>query len=342
MSYETRLHQSNLLHELLVLCTTTQSELKDWISIELFLQNIRTLCPNKGDISMVKLEKFLLLAPRQKTKRMVDSNKDNKKASDKDIRLQLINFKDFLYDGDNEVHLKESSNSNNSHSAAVLLPENRFIEAFRNQHMDECILFWDRLEANISKRCNERVISKDGKLDEYIYVYLPYLCHYYCCCIYVGLEDPTVFLCYIHKLREAIQVTDPHKPRDDINVYLARGCGLSIEEMLLFEGKKTPVDLIEFKKRIRHGLLVESSESVDERTSVRSTNRLNSAVFSQSKLTNPSMMLKPTSATHLQVNGGSTTQLPQGSLHQVSPMSSPHTASSAISKLNSSSTKAHF
>ena len=255
LSFETRLHQTSQLEDILNLCKQTAfdaREGREWITIESFVNSLRRVCPQKGDISIVKLEKYILSAPRRK----IAANEARSKSSESDIRQQLINFKDLLYEPAIEV-----VNGNSK------IAENKFVELFRNQHTDECILYADHIDACISKRCSDRIQPKD----------MP--------------DDPDVFYAYVHKVREAIEAADPSKSRDEVNVYLARGCGLSIEDMLLHEGKRIPIDLVMFKKRLRHGLLIESIHEDSSKLRLHQSNfRVNSTILSNSKIASSSVM----------------------------------------------------
>ena len=254
LSFETRLHQNSQLEDIFNLCKQTaldSKEGKEWITIETFVSNIRRICPQKGDISVVKLEKYILAAPRRK----IGVSEGRTKSSESDIRHHLINFRDLLYGVSN-------TNTRNDLSS-----ENKFVELFRNQHTDESILYADHIDACVSRRCSERVQPKD----------LP--------------QDLDIFYAYVHRIREGIETADPSKSRDDVNVYLARGCGLSIEDMLLHEGKRIPVDLILFKKRLRHGLLFESAqENVVKSHNMKDNFRVNSTIISNSKFASSSVM----------------------------------------------------
>ena len=256
LSFETRLHQTAQLEDILTLCKQTAfdpREGKEWITIEAFVHNIRRICPQKGDISIVKLEKYILAAPRRK----IAVSESRGKNSESDLRQQLINFKDLLYE--------PGSETNNNGNAEI--SENKFVELFRNQHTDESILFAEHIDACISKRCSDRVQPKD----------MP--------------DDPDIFYAYVHRIREAMEAADPSKSRDEVNVYLARGCGLSIEDMLLHEGKRIPIDLVMFRKRLRHGLLFESVHEDASKLRLNQGNfRVNSTIISNSKIGSSSVM----------------------------------------------------
>lgn len=66
----------------------------------------------------------------------------------------------------------------------------------------------------------------------------------------------------ISKLREAINYADPNKPRSEVNKFLSRACGGSIEDMLLLEAKRTPQSVAELKRKLRSGLLQKSPPSM--------------------------------------------------------------------------------
>jgi hypothetical protein len=62
----------------------------------------------------------------------------------------------------------------------------------------------------------------------------------------------------IGKFREAIAYADSHKSRTEINKLLSRGCNMPLEEMLYNEAKKMTISMIDFKARLRSGLLQKS------------------------------------------------------------------------------------
>lgn len=246
LAFETRLYQTDVLgairNKCAVLASTSKDISKAWVTIEMFVETIRHCCPRKSDIAINRLEKFIFMAPRRKVE-----SKFNR-AADHDVSKQLINYIELL-----------NENDATDTAAALSFTENKFCEMFRNQGIDECILFAAHIEACIDKRCAERAQLKEGSYD-----------------------DPNVFYAYVHKLREGIETADPSKPREEVNIYLARGSGLLIEEMLLHEGNRIPIDLAAFKRRLRQGLLVEYVTGSS--TGSRSTGRINSSHFSGKSL----------------------------------------------------------
>jgi len=66
----------------------------------------------------------------------------------------------------------------------------------------------------------------------------------------------------LYKIREAIAYLDEHKSRTELNTLLLRGCGLAgVEDMLLLEAKRSPVNVESFLKKIKNGLLVRSART---------------------------------------------------------------------------------
>lgn len=63
----------------------------------------------------------------------------------------------------------------------------------------------------------------------------------------------------VAKYRDALNYADPNKTRSDINKLLARGCGTTVEEILLMEAKRIPISIEDFKKRLKSGLLQKSA-----------------------------------------------------------------------------------
>jgi hypothetical protein len=65
----------------------------------------------------------------------------------------------------------------------------------------------------------------------------------------------------IGRFRDAISYADPNKPRTEVNKLLSRACAMSIEEMLLGEARRVIVNIEDFKRRLRSGLLQKSPPS---------------------------------------------------------------------------------
>ena len=66
----------------------------------------------------------------------------------------------------------------------------------------------------------------------------------------------------LYKIREAISYLDEHKSRTELNALLVRGSGVvSVEDMLLLEAKRSPLNIESFLKKIKNGLLVKSTGS---------------------------------------------------------------------------------
>ncbi len=59
-------------------------------------------------------------------------------------------------------------------------------------------------------------------------------------------------------LRKALVMVDPDKSRAEINECLARALGVTIEKMLWMEGRRERVQMEEFKRQLRAGLLKKS------------------------------------------------------------------------------------
>lgn len=62
----------------------------------------------------------------------------------------------------------------------------------------------------------------------------------------------------VHRFRDALVFADPDNPRAGVNRLLARGCGVSVEEMLLMEGRSVQVSIETFKQNLKKGLLKKS------------------------------------------------------------------------------------
>lgn len=73
--------------------------------------------------------------------------------------------------------------------------------------------------------------------------------------------DPGAFDMPVSRFRDAILGSDPNKPRSEVNEYLARGCGKSVEDMLLLEAKRVPINVAEFKKCLFSGMIKRSPPS---------------------------------------------------------------------------------
>jgi len=101
-----------------------------------------------------------------------------------------------------------------------------FCELLRQQHLSESITFY------------EQVLT----------------------CIDAARVDASESTMSIARLREALVLADENKPRGEINIYLARGCACSLEQMLLLEAKRENVPLADFKIRLVKGLLKKSKK----------------------------------------------------------------------------------
>jgi len=71
--------------------------------------------------------------------------------------------------------------------------------------------------------------------------------------------DPGASEMPVGRYREAIFGADPNKPRSEINEYLARGCSTSVEDMLLMEAKRVPVNANDFKRKLFSGMIKRSN-----------------------------------------------------------------------------------
>lgn len=71
----------------------------------------------------------------------------------------------------------------------------------------------------------------------------------------------------IRHLREALILYDPHRARPEMTKYLALCYNVSIEELLVIEGKRIEVSVQDFVRRFRRNLL-KSSKPVDGSSSI--------------------------------------------------------------------------
>lgn len=62
----------------------------------------------------------------------------------------------------------------------------------------------------------------------------------------------------IGRLRMGLEKADPEKSRHDVNILLARGAGVRLEEVLLMEVKRSPVEYDSFIRKLKRGLLKKS------------------------------------------------------------------------------------
>ena len=62
----------------------------------------------------------------------------------------------------------------------------------------------------------------------------------------------------VHCFRDALVFADPDNSRAGVNRLLARGCGVTVEEMLLMEGRMGQVNVELFKINLKKGLLKKS------------------------------------------------------------------------------------
>ena len=62
----------------------------------------------------------------------------------------------------------------------------------------------------------------------------------------------------VSTFRKALLAADEQRPRAEVNAYLARGLGVTLEELLLVEAKRLRFPIADFKRRLRAGLLKKS------------------------------------------------------------------------------------
>jgi len=59
----------------------------------------------------------------------------------------------------------------------------------------------------------------------------------------------------INKLREALMHADSNLSRSEVNHLLARGCGMTVEDVLIQEAKRELISFDDFRRKLKNGLL---------------------------------------------------------------------------------------
>jgi hypothetical protein len=159
---------------------------------------------------------------------------------EKALHLECKGRKNVLY----RELLEEDENGN----------QGRFCETLRMQHVTECTTFSnhvidvidqyandeDSIQAFINGEKKEEGDGDDGST--------------------VHSSAPATHL-PISRFREALVYADPDNSRAGLNKLLARGCDMTIEEMLLVEIEKLSYPVSDFKDNIKTGMIKKSFSS---------------------------------------------------------------------------------
>lgn len=115
--------------------------------------------------------------------------------------------------------------------------QGKFCETLRMQHVNECTTF-----------ANHVLEVIDQFHQEYIAANSPH-----------EVEENFQKDCMkIPRFRETLVFSDPDCPRVNVNKLLARGCGTSVENVLMMEAKRENVNVQKFKENLKLGLLKKS------------------------------------------------------------------------------------
>lgn len=220
-----RTDQLNLLANLLEDCQREEMQVKGHcdglLPLSTFIRVIKRVIPTKGTFAFRRLEKAL--------------------------HLECKGRKHVLY----MELLEEDENGN----------QGRFCETLRMQHVTECTTFANHVldvidqyakdEHNIqafidgdTKEDGDGDVDGDGdtfKSDNDT----------------VSTSAPATHL-PISRFREALVYADPDNSRAGLNKLLARGCNMSIEEMLVVEIEKLSYAVSDFKDNLKTGMIKKS------------------------------------------------------------------------------------
>jgi hypothetical protein len=128
--------------------------------------------------------------------------------------------------------------------------QGRFCETLRMQHVTECTTFSNHVMEVIDQFAED----DEHNGDEEAGGSAPPMAGF-------GVADLKEAKLKIHRFRDALVFADPDNPRAGVNRLLARGCGVSVEEMLLMEGRFATVSVDAFKHNLKKGLLKKSYPS---------------------------------------------------------------------------------
>ncbi|CAE7559222.1 Tsnaxip1, partial [Symbiodinium microadriaticum] len=126
--------------------------------------------------------------------------------------------------------------------------QGRFCETLRMQHVTECTTFSNHVMEVIDQFAEEDDSNEDHPSG------VPSL-------TLGAAGDLKEKMMTIHRFRDALVFADPDNPRAGVNRLLARGCAVSVEEMLLMEGRMVQVNVESFKLNLKMGLLKKSYPS---------------------------------------------------------------------------------
>lgn len=129
--------------------------------------------------------------------------------------------------------------------------QGRFCETLRMQHVNECTTFSNHVMEVIDQFAED---DENNPAEEETTGAAPALAGFQ----YTDIKEAKL---KVHRFRDALVFADPDNPRAGVNRLLARGCGVSVEEMLLMEGRFATVSVETFKHNLKKGLLKKSYPS---------------------------------------------------------------------------------
>ena len=189
------------------------------LTVDEFMRTLRTSMPYKSELSFKKLQRALAL-----------ENKSSRYVIDIPALLLEIN---------------EEKPSSGGTGARGL-----FCEMLRSQAITESIQFYAAVNDSIDNVCGNtkpgiNIIAYNHQIQKGA-------------SNQAEEHEAAVSEATVNMLRKALVTVDPDKSRAEINECLARALGVTIEKMLLMEGRRERVPVEEFKRQLRAGLLKKS------------------------------------------------------------------------------------
>jgi len=200
----------------------TVVEGKRKLTVDDFLRTLRANLPHKSDLAARKLQRALAL--------------ENKSSR------YVLDIPSLLVEMDDEAPSRGGTGA-----------RGMFCEMLRVQHITQSLQFYQDVMESIDTVCGMQ--NPGLNIIEYNHqIQKP------------GVDstaggESNVVEGTITMFRKALLAVDPHKPRSELNDYMSRGLGVTLEQMLLMEGKRQRVPVAEFKQRLKNSLLTKSVAS---------------------------------------------------------------------------------
>jgi len=197
----------------------TLVEGKRRLTVDDFLRTLRSFLPHQSDLAARKLQRALAL--------------ENKSSR------YVLDIPSLLVEMEGEAPSRGGTGA-----------RGMFCEMLRSQHITQSLQFYQDVMDSIDLVCG---IHNPLAIIEYNHQIQKPRGDNAATAAGESVVEGTVAM-----FRNALLAVDPHKPRSEMNECMARGLGVTLEQMLLMEGKRQRVPVVEFKQLLKNSLLKKS------------------------------------------------------------------------------------